>query len=81
MDSIYTRGDRPVLSNWAYENYLYWLGALMLYYKVFGDGPAIGGQLDGEIRQDIRGEFRAREIRVGRVMKGFTSLSKLRGIG
>jgi hypothetical protein len=57
MDSIYTRGDRPVLSNWTYKNYLYWLGALMLYYKVFGDRPSIGGQLDGETRQDIVGSL------------------------
>ena len=29
----------------------------MLYYKVFGDRPSIGGQLDGETRQDIVGSL------------------------
>ena len=58
MDSIYTRGDAPLLSNWTYKNYLYWLGALLAYYKLFADRPTIGGQLDGETKQDIVGSLK-----------------------
>jgi hypothetical protein len=29
----------------------------MLYYKVFGDRPSIGGQLDGEARPDSVGSL------------------------
>ena len=39
MDNIYTRGDVTGLSNWTYKNYIYWLTALLVYYKIFGENP------------------------------------------
>ena len=39
MDSIYTRGDKPLLSNWTYKNYIYWLVAIAIYVKMFGARP------------------------------------------
>jgi hypothetical protein len=45
MDSIYTRGDTPLLSNWTYKNYIYWLVAIVIYVKMFGTAPGSGRKL------------------------------------